>query len=247
MMRSYSAQRRTKTRPENIIKTLSIILPDNTSEELKNEIYSVLGSEQFNKLPILLSARRSLVDPSFKRNARERGVKDRSIDIGYVRNFDPENESFTVMIFGFYAEDVFDIMNPAVEVVFSELNGSLRNISKLNIISLGPNNYSYDPEKHKDKDRDNAKSFERHHNHETHTAAPAPTQKYDTNDYEYESVKPDRTRNRFKQSNPYPEDDDHSDEEDTYDGRSNDAGMGTLGDLLPNKDIDHDEAIDASD
>ena len=146
MYKSFSNSKKQQQRSASSHLTVKIpmILPDDVSEKVENEIFDVLENTRFNKIPMQLSAYRRDLGNAYQ------GNEDKSISIGYIKSFHPGDEntdaSFTVIIFGKYADSVKDFINPAVEVVYIDRNDELTTITKFNIIPLGPDAYGADPD-----------------------------------------------------------------------------------------------------
>lgn len=218
-MRSFSTQRSTRTRPETTYVKLKIALPDNIQPSVKTALYELLTTTKFNMLPIQVMTYRNVLGmPKIQPREDGRPIKPRPIPIGIIRSFDKDTDEFNVMVFGGMAERVKDIMNPMLEIVYSEVGTELRGISRFNLISLGANNYSYDP--NSEDAKDDQQQSERSHR--------APRQNFSARDDgngKFDRSRRDR-RNNNRGRKPY------SDSEDKPYKKSNDDSMGTLSDVF---------------
>ena len=144
MYKSFSNSKKQRPASNHLTVKIPMILPEDISEKVENEIFDVLENTRFNKIPMQLSAYRRDLGNAYQ------GNEDKSISIGFIKSFHPGDEntdaSFTVIIFGKYADSVKDFINPAVEVAYMERNDELTTITKFNIIPLGPDSYGEDPE-----------------------------------------------------------------------------------------------------
>lgn len=114
------------TKTHNFITAKASVI--GASESIKNEILAVLKSTKFNKISFCLSSPRRYFDESVAAD------DTRIITVGYIKKYDPKNEEFTLVIFNNLREVVETFENPVVEVIFTEVNGKLGTITKLNII-----------------------------------------------------------------------------------------------------------------
>ena len=134
-IRSYSTQRN-RNRLENLVINLKVVLPDNISTSVKEEIYALMIKTDFAKLPINITCtRRNLGFREY--NIHEKYKEGFMIPIGFVRSFDFEKKEMTVMVFGNLAKSVREMNNPSIEVVFAESEDHhLVNITRFNLINL---------------------------------------------------------------------------------------------------------------
>jgi hypothetical protein len=104
------------------------VFPGDISEELRNEILEVFAGTKFNKISFPLSSYRRLLD----QNAPE--DETRSLTVGYVFKFDPEMNKFTVVLYNTVLTTIQAFENPVIEPVFTQRNGKLGTVIKLNIV-----------------------------------------------------------------------------------------------------------------
>ena len=130
MARNFQNQRTRKQQPKQNFMKLGIALPYEISDSLTEEIMEVLKSVPFNKVSIPVSTYRYLVEDGIAND------DNRVITTGYIKNFDPETETFTVVLFSNNREKIEKFPNPMLEIVFSEYNGKLGVITKFNIVPI---------------------------------------------------------------------------------------------------------------
>ena len=106
----------------------SVVFPGDISEELRNEILEVFAGTKFNKISFPLSSYRRLLD----QNAPD--DETRSLTVGYVFKFDPEMNKFTVVLYNTVLTTIQAFENPVIEPVFTQRNGKLGTVIKLNIV-----------------------------------------------------------------------------------------------------------------
>lgn len=103
-------------------------LPPEASEELRQEILEVFASTPFDKISFPITTYKSYI------NKEVPASDNRVISVGYVKSFDAESGVFTVVIFNKNAEIVSKFEEPLIEVIYSERDGKLNVITKLNIV-----------------------------------------------------------------------------------------------------------------
>ena len=130
MARNFQNQRTRKQQPKQNFMKLGIALPYEISDSLTEEIMEVLKSVPFNKVSIPVSTYRYLVEDGIAND------DNRVITTGYIKNFDAETETFTVVLFSNNREKIEKFSNPMLEIVFSEYNGKLGVITKFNIVPI---------------------------------------------------------------------------------------------------------------
>lgn len=116
-----------REKPNNLLK-VPVCLPLDINADLRAEIISVLESTQFNKISFPIGTYRGLVEADAQN-------PDRILTIGYIRSYDKETETFTVVVFNGAIESVFKIAEPALEVLYAERDNKLTVITKMNVIS----------------------------------------------------------------------------------------------------------------
>ena len=130
MARNFQNQRTRKQQPKQNFMKFGIALPYEISDSLTEEIMEVLKSVPFNKVSIPVSTYRYLVEDGIAND------DNRVITTGYIKNFDAETETFTVVLFSNNREKIEKFSNPMLEIVFSEYNGKLGVITKFNIVPI---------------------------------------------------------------------------------------------------------------
>jgi len=130
MARNFQNQRTRKQQPKQNFMKLGIALPYEISESLSDEIMEVLKSIPFNKVSIPVSTYRYLVEDDIAAD------DNRVITTGYIKGFDVDTETFTVVLFSNNREKIEKFTNPMLEIVFSEYNGKLGVITKFNIVPI---------------------------------------------------------------------------------------------------------------
>ena len=114
-------------KPNNRV-TATIVFPGDISAELRDEIIEVFAETKFNKISFPLSSYRRLLDENAPEN------ETRSLTVGYVLKFDPEELKLTVVLFNTVLPVIQKFKNPVIEPVFTQRNGKLGTIIKLNIV-----------------------------------------------------------------------------------------------------------------
>ena len=133
-IKSYKQNNKnTQTQPDYM--KLGLVLPDDISDRLADEILSVLQQTPFSRISIPVSTYRFYTDESVADN------DNRVITVGYVKSYDADTRTFTVVIFNANRPLISSFENPALEVVFSEYGGKLGVITKLNVIPLDEGEY----------------------------------------------------------------------------------------------------------
>lgn len=135
MYKSFSNSKQKQQRPQHLTVQVPMILPEDISEKVENEIFEILECTRFDKIPMAISAYRKDLDKAFD------GNEYKTVNIGYIKSFNPGDEnteaSFTIIIFSRNAESVKNFVNPAVEVEFIDRNEALVTMTKFNLIALG--------------------------------------------------------------------------------------------------------------
>jgi len=139
MVKSYSYQKKRNNRsqvPSNLVLRLPIALPENIDEALEDQIFSLLGDTQFDKIPVLVYAK-----------AYDLGIDSSNgrgpsyVKVGYIKKFTVENEStgyFEVSIYNRNAENIKKFKHPAIELEYNDYNNNtLLNIVRFNVIDYG--------------------------------------------------------------------------------------------------------------
>lgn len=120
------SQQREKKQNNRVVAT--VVFPGDISAELRDEILAVFAETKFNKISFPLSSYRRLLDE----NAPD--DETRSLTVGYVLKFDPETNKLTVVIYNTMLPTIQSFENPVIEPVFTERDGKLGTIIKLNIV-----------------------------------------------------------------------------------------------------------------
>lgn len=114
-----------------VLSNLNMTYPPNNGlgeDELRsivNEMTDTLSTIPFNRISIPLNAKRSDI----------LGVEDtRYITIGFIRNYNPETEEFSVTILDKYKEAISKFEDPMIEVNFGHYNNSFTKINKISLI-----------------------------------------------------------------------------------------------------------------
>jgi hypothetical protein len=118
----------TKQHKVNELKA-QLYLPADLNESIAFEIIDVLNNTRFNKISIPLNMSKRLID---SKDANDTRVTT----IGYIRDYDPETEMFTVIVFDNFIESVNSLGDIAMDITFVTYKDKLRNITKFNIIPV---------------------------------------------------------------------------------------------------------------
>lgn len=129
-IKGYNQKPVKKVQPKDNHLKVSYVLPEDTSESVVAELLDVLKTTKFNRISFPVSTYRYYL------NSDVAPDDNRVITIGYVKNFNAEKGEFTVVIFNNNKAAIEVFTNPVLEVVFSEYNGKLGCITKLNIIDM---------------------------------------------------------------------------------------------------------------
>lgn len=130
MIKGYNQKFNKKNHKQNNHFKVGFVLPDDISENVKAEVMEVLESTKFNKISFPISTYRYYVDSNVDTD------DNRVVTVGYIKNYDVEKQLFTIVIFGNNRVPINEFDNPTLEIVFSEYNGKLGTITKINIINL---------------------------------------------------------------------------------------------------------------
>ena len=118
-------------KPSNHFK-FKLVLPVDTPDSVYNEILDVLTSTMFGKISFPVSTYRYYLDESV-------GADDaRVITTGYVKDFNPDTNEFSIVVFPNNRETIAAFKEPGIEVVFTTYpdENSLGTITKFNIVDL---------------------------------------------------------------------------------------------------------------
>ena len=127
--RSQAAQPREKKVNPNEIKAV-VAFNEGVAEKVAEEILNVLKKTMFNKLSYPIGTYRSYVDDSVDND------DTRITTIGYVRNYDAENEEFTIILFPKFTDIIKDMGEIGVEVLhtINKRTEGLGSITRFNIV-----------------------------------------------------------------------------------------------------------------
>lgn len=140
MVKSYSYQKKRNNRPQvpsNLVLRLPIALPENIDEALEDQIFSLLGDTQFDKIPVLVYAK--AYDLGID-SGNSRGPS--YVKVGYIKKFtvvdDEATGYFEVSIYNRNAENIKKFKHPAIELEYNDYNNNtLLNIVRFNVIDYG--------------------------------------------------------------------------------------------------------------
>jgi len=94
-------------------------LPYGITAAEKNGIIEILAKTDFNSISIDISTYRRLIDPE-EDDARIRAI-------GYIKNYDPKTQVFTVVIYNKTNEVISRFVNPVVSVLYkASVKGNIR-------------------------------------------------------------------------------------------------------------------------
>ena len=130
MIKGYNQKNNKKILVKDNHLKLNFVLPEDISENAKNELLEVLKGTKFNRISIPVSTYRYYVDKNVNSD------DNRVVTIGYIKNYNAEKGEFTVVVFNNNCEAICEFANPALEIVFSEYNGKLGCITKFNVIDM---------------------------------------------------------------------------------------------------------------
>ena len=132
--RSNNQQRSTRPTKEkkvnpNQIKAV-VAFDEGTPDAVAEEILDVLKKTMFNKLSYPIGTYRSLIDNTVPED------DTRITTIGYVRNYDAENEEFTVILFPKFTDIIKDMGEIGIQVLhtINKRTEGLGSITKFNIV-----------------------------------------------------------------------------------------------------------------
>lgn len=138
MVKSYSYQKKRNNRPQvpsNLVLRLPIALPENIDEALEDQIFSLLGDTQFDKIPVLVYTK-----------AYDLGIDSGNgrgpsyVKVGYIKKFTIVDGLgyFEVSIYNRNAENIKKFKYPAIELEYNDYNNNtLLNIVRFNVIDYG--------------------------------------------------------------------------------------------------------------
>lgn len=88
-----------KTRKSDSVFTGELVFEEGTSVEIENEVKEVLAETKFDKISIPLNTYRRLL-------SEDGGDSEdtKITTIGYIKNYNPETEKFTVVIFNTFKD-----------------------------------------------------------------------------------------------------------------------------------------------
>ena len=108
-------------------------LPSSIPTKIKNEIIDIIKSTRFDKLSFSLSTYRKLLDKQVDDD------DERISTVGFIKDFDPETNTFRVGVFSGNKDIIESFVNPIITPIYNTTNkgNSLGVITKL-IIEPGP-------------------------------------------------------------------------------------------------------------
>ena len=121
-----------KQPPKPTILKLGFALPEGTPDSVIEEILEVIRNAQFDKISVPVSTYRYILDPSIPTD------DTRVLTIGYIKDYDPEEEEFTIVVYRANFDTISAIDNPVLEIVFNSYNDKLGVITKFNVIPYVP-------------------------------------------------------------------------------------------------------------
>ena len=139
-IKSFSQKYTKKQQRQNNHLKIKYLLPEDISENTRNEVIEVLRTTKFNKISIPVSTYRHYTDTNIDKN------DNRVVTVGYIKNFDIENDEFVVMIFTNSRAFISKFSNPILEIQISETNDTLRCITKFNIMDYDEDTSDADDE-----------------------------------------------------------------------------------------------------
>ena len=123
-----------RTNQKRIVKNTVLEVPFKTPSDISNDIYNeimdVIETTKFDKISIPLSSYRHYYD----NRVDEKDTK--VFVIGYIRKFNKDDNTFTVVIFNNNAKTVTEFTNPEITVGFTQFKDKLGAITKF-IIAPG--------------------------------------------------------------------------------------------------------------
>jgi len=149
MIKGYNQKQNKRYNPRDNQFKVGFALPDDVSQSVADEITEILSTTKFNKISFPVSTYRYYINSDVNES------DTRVITIGYIKSYDAETGKFTIVIFNNNKGVIETFANPTLEIVFSEYNGKLGCITKLNVIDLPVNdsdddavvdNFEDDPE-----------------------------------------------------------------------------------------------------
>lgn len=113
--------------PKNVsnVITAPLCLSSDITDELREEIMKVIKATRFNKISIPLGAYRYLIDK--KADATDTRV----VTVGYIKKYDDEHDTFSVVVFGNSKEIINSLNNLCIKVIYTEYDGKLGVITKI--------------------------------------------------------------------------------------------------------------------
>lgn len=139
-IKSFSQKYTKRQQRQNNHLKIKYLLPEDISENTRNEVIEVLRTTKFNKISIPVSTYRHYTDTNIDKN------DNRVVTVGYIKNFDIENDEFVVMIFTNSRSVISKFSNPILEIQISETNDTLRCITKFNIMDYDEDTSDADDE-----------------------------------------------------------------------------------------------------
>jgi len=116
-----------KVNPNEI--KLPLYLPADLDEKIANEILNVLDSTKFNKISIPVGTYRGFLEDVDEGD-------NRVCTIGYIRNYNAENNEFTVVVFSKFTNTIKEFGDIAMELAFNIYKNALGTITKFNIVPV---------------------------------------------------------------------------------------------------------------
>lgn len=107
---------------------LGFYLPPEASDDLVEEVNNILASTPFSKISFPVTTYKSYVD------RRVPATDNKVTVVGYIKGYNAETKMFTVIIFNANAETISKFEQPLLEVIYSEHDGKLGVITRLNIV-----------------------------------------------------------------------------------------------------------------
>lgn len=120
----------TRKKPHRINNKIELgfYLPPEASDDLVEEVNNVLASTPFSKISFPITTYKSYVDK------RVPETDNKVTAVGYIKSYNAETKMFTVIIFSGIAETITKFEQPVLEVIYSEHDGKLGVITRMNIV-----------------------------------------------------------------------------------------------------------------
>lgn len=122
-MKNFDKKYDKKNRPNNILEVP--LCTNNLTEDALANILDILASTSFSKISFPISAYKWQIDSSVDRD------DNRSITAGYIKKYDAETKTFTIVIYNKLAETIMAFKEPVMDVVFTEYKGKFGTITRL--------------------------------------------------------------------------------------------------------------------